>query len=161
MNVSEFLVLASFLRRLEQKAGTYSRVIGASDLLNQAHQQHIWLFRCPVVRQMFLCLRSHTVVGRLQGLQQLCQLGMNLCWEHRHLCDWCCGRQESLSLGYRGQIWRDRRLCILVTLSREQLAQNAFVILCDACSCWAVFGPVVGVVGRQETMSAEWTGRKE
>ena len=63
----------------------YRRVIGSLNLLNQAHQQHVRLVRRPVVIQMVFCLCAHIIVGRLQSIQQLCQLIMHFGREDRHL----------------------------------------------------------------------------
>jgi hypothetical protein len=41
----------------------YRWVIRALYLFNEAHQQHVRLVRCPVVRKVFFGLGSHFIVG--------------------------------------------------------------------------------------------------
>ena len=42
---------------------SYRRVIGSLNLFHQAHQQHLRLLSCPVIRQMLLRLGSHAIIG--------------------------------------------------------------------------------------------------
>lgn len=54
------------------------------NLLNQAHEQHVWLGLSPFCRETLLGLASDVVVGRLETLQQLAQCAVRVCRKDRH-----------------------------------------------------------------------------
>ena len=57
---------------------TYGGFSRAVYLLDEAHEQDLGLCVGPVVGEVLLGLGADVVVARLQGLQELRQLGVNL-----------------------------------------------------------------------------------
>lgn len=74
-------------RQTEPGGSTYSIVSGTLDLLSQAHQQNLGPRVGPAVLQVFLGLGADAVVGRLQGLQELGELGVDVGGKDRHDCE--------------------------------------------------------------------------
>lgn len=72
------------LSRMRYGKAAYCSIVGTHNLLDEAHQKHFRSGRRPVVLQMILGLRTDIVVGRLQSLQKLRQLGTDLGWKYRH-----------------------------------------------------------------------------
>jgi hypothetical protein len=69
--------------------GAYRSVGRGSNLLGQAHQQHLRSRGGPVVGEVVFSLRSNAVVRGLQSLQELGELCMDFGRQHRHV-GWCC-----------------------------------------------------------------------
>lgn len=63
---------------------SYRGIAGALELLYKAHQEDLRPCSLPVAGQMFLGLGANIVVGRLQGLQQLGQLSLDIRGKNRH-----------------------------------------------------------------------------
>ena len=68
-----------------RRGETNRSIRGAGNLLNQTHQQNLGPRVGPVVLEMVLCLGPGIVVGRLESLQELRELGIDFGREHRHL----------------------------------------------------------------------------
>ncbi len=59
-------------------------VAGGLNLLDETQQQNLWTRTRPVVLQMLLGLRSDAIVCRLQGLEELVELGVDVGREEGH-----------------------------------------------------------------------------
>jgi hypothetical protein len=66
---------------------TYGSIRSCLNLLSEAHQQDLRSGVGPVVLEVLLGLRSGVVLGRLQGLQELGQLCVDVGGQNRHGCD--------------------------------------------------------------------------
>ena len=77
------------MRSILMKIGdriAYCSIVGTLNLFHQAHQEHLRFGGRPIVGKMVFCLSSNIVVGRLQCIQKLRKLGMNLLGQDRHNC---------------------------------------------------------------------------